>query len=78
MAENAKPKTGMIAMVGAAVLLVLTLVLMVMQSTQREEIPAPNRPEAVAPVPPDTQVSPDVTQPSQVPPPDPQQPAQTY
>jgi hypothetical protein len=77
MAEGAKRKTGTIAMIGAAVLLVLTIVLVVMQSTEREELPAPNHPEAITPVQPDLQVTPDVTQPSQVPPPNPQQPPRT-
>jgi hypothetical protein len=77
MADAAKRKTGTIAMIGAAVLLVLTIALVAMQSTEREELPAPNSPEAVTPVQPDLQVQPDVTQPPQVPAPDPQQPPRT-
>ena len=77
MADNAKSNVGKIALIGAAILVVLTIVLMVFQATPGEEIPAGGNPEAVAPVPPDVTVSPGVTAPSNVPPPDPGQPART-
>jgi hypothetical protein len=77
MADNAKKKTGTIALIGAAIIVVLTLVLMVMQGTPGEEIPAPGNPEAVTPAPADRQVVPDVTSPATVPPPAPGQPART-
>jgi hypothetical protein len=69
MADDPKRRTGLIAMIGAAVLLVLTLAVIAMQSTEREELPRPGAPEAVTPVPPDLEVSPDVTKPPAVPPP---------
>jgi hypothetical protein len=68
MADDPKRRTGLIAMIGAAVLLVLTLAVIAMQSTEREELPGPGAPEAVTPVP-DLEVSPDVTKPPAVPPP---------
>ena len=76
MAET-KRTPGIIALAGAAILVVLTVVLIAMQITPQDEIPAPNVAEAVTPVSPDQQVSPDVTVPPAYPPPDPQQPART-
>jgi hypothetical protein len=70
-------KTGIIALAGAAILLVLIVVVIAMQITPQDEIPAPNVAEAVTPVTPDQQVSPDVTMPPAYAPPDPRQPAQT-
>ena len=77
MADNSRKNSGRIALIGAAIVVVLTIALMVMQGTPGEEIPAPGNAEAVTPVPPDLQVSPDVTAPSNVPPPNPGQPPRT-
>ncbi len=77
MADKAKKSSASIALIGAAIIVVLTLILMVWQGTPGEEIPAPGNPEAVTPAPADRQVAPDVTSPANVPPPDPGQPART-